>query len=334
MISRRRFGIGAAMATVAGRRAAAEAPLFFRIGTAATGGSYYPIGGLIANAISVPPGSRPCDAGGPCGVPGLIAYAVETDGSVANVQAIQSGALESGFVQGDVAGFAYLGSGIWAGQPAATKLRAIANLYPDLMHLVTHDGAGIASVADLRGKRVAVGEPWSGTRVDAGLVLAAAGLSEADISAQNLPINAAVAAFQTGKVDAFFFVSGYPSPAIAELASHVPITLIPIDAALADRIIRDYPFFTRSELPADTYPGQNLAIPTLSVGAQWITSADQSEVLIYQITRALWNDSTQRQLAADSRRTEAIRPENALIGISIPLHPGAARFYQEAGLLR
>ena len=151
---------------------------FFRIATGGTAGTYFPIGGLIANAISNPPGSRACDEGGSCGVPGLVATAVASNGSVANVNGIAGGSLESGFSQSDVAFWAHTGTGIFADKGAVEKVRAIANLYPESIHLVARADAGIKSVADLKGKKVSLDEPGSGTLVDARLILEAYGLSK------------------------------------------------------------------------------------------------------------------------------------------------------------
>src|SRR3954451_10499443 len=120
---------------------------FFRIGTGGTAGTYYPIGGLIANAISNPPGSRACAEGGSCGAPGVVATAVATNGSVANINGIVSGQMESGFTQSDVAYWAYTGTGVYEGKPKVPGLRLIASLYPETVHLVARKGAGIRSVA-------------------------------------------------------------------------------------------------------------------------------------------------------------------------------------------
>ena len=133
----------AALATVAVTAATAQDIKFFRIGTGGTAGTYYPIGGLIANAISNPPGSRPCDEGGSCGVPGLVATAVASNGSVANINGITSGQMESGFTQSDVAYWAYTGTGVYEGKPKVADLRLIANLYPETIHVVARKGAGI-----------------------------------------------------------------------------------------------------------------------------------------------------------------------------------------------
>ena len=135
-------------------------------------------------------------------------------------------------------------------------------------------------------------------------------------------------------MDAFFFVGGYPAGAIAELASQQPVVIVPIDGALAEKITAEYKFFAPDTVPAGTYEGQTADVPTISVGAQWITSADQPDELIYGITKALWNDATRKQLDAGHAKGKAIVEQNALNGLGLPLHSGAERFYREAGLLK
>ena len=182
---------------------------FFTIGTGGTAYTYYPVGGMIANAISKPPGSRECGKGGSCGVDGLIASAVSSRGSVDNVNAILSGLRNSGFAQSDVAYWAYTGTGTMEGKEPAKELRTIAALFQEHIHLVALADSGINSVADLKGKRVSLDEPGSGTRVDAKLILAANGLEVDDVQAEALKGNAAAEALRNGKIDAFFVVAGY-----------------------------------------------------------------------------------------------------------------------------
>ncbi|MBV0892834.1 TAXI family TRAP transporter solute-binding subunit [Paracoccus sp. Z118] len=332
MFTKRIAGLAAATLIALSGVASAQEMTFFRIGTGGTAGTYYPIGGLLANAISAPPGSRACEEGGACGVPGLVASAVAANGSVANVNAIMGGALESGFAQGDVAAWAYTGTGIWEGQPAAEKLRAIANLYPESIHLIASADSGIESVADLAGKRVSLDEPGSGTLVDAQLILAAAGLSESDITPEYLKPDQAADRMRDGAMDAFFFVGGYPAGAIAELASQQAVKVVPIDGEIATAVLENE-FFATDTIPAGTYENQDTDVQTIAVGAQWVTSADQPEELIYGITKALWNDATRVQLDAGHAKGKQIVPENATAGLGLPLHPGAERFYREAGLL-
>lgn len=313
---------------------AAQQPQFFRIGTGGTAGTYYPIGGLIANAISNPPGSRPCEEGGSCGVPGLIATALAANGSVANVNAIAGGQLESGFSQSDVATWAQTGTGIWEGREPVEKLRAIANLYPETIHLVASADSGIETVADLAGKRVSLDEPGSGTLVDARIILEAYGLSEEDVEAAFLKPDQAAERMRDGAMDAFFFVGGFPAGAIVELASQDDIILVPIDGEEAASITGEYTFFAENTVPSGTYEGVDSDVTTLSVGAQWVTSADQPEELIYGITKALWNDNTRAQFDAGHQKGKEITLETALDGIGIPLHPGAERFYREEGMIK
>lgn len=306
---------------------------FFRIGTGGTAGTYYPLAGVIANAVSNPPGSRACDAGGSCGVPGLVATAVATNGSVANVNGIAGGSLESGFSQSDVAYWAYTGTGIYEGKPKVEGLRAIANLYPESVHLVARKGSGIKGVADLKGKRVSLDEPGSGTLVDARLILAAFGMSEKDVKAEYLKPQQSADKLKDGAIDAFISVSGYPQGAIAELAATSGIELIPIEGPAVDKLLAQYSFFAKDAIPDNAYKGVAGA-KTVSVNAQWLTSAKQSEALIYGIVQALWNANTRKLLDAGHAKGKEIKLESALTGIGIPLHPGAEKFYKEKGVLK
>ena len=300
--------------------AAAQAPQFFRIGTGGTAGTYYPVGGMIANAISEPPG--------------LVLTAVATNGSVANVNAIMGGSLESGFTQADVASWAFNGTGVYEGRPKAETLRAIANLYPESVHLVARRGLNVRSPADLRGKRVSLDEPGSGTLINARLILAAYGLSERDIRPEYLKPNQAAEKMRDGSCDAFIFVGGYPAAAITELASSGPgIDLVPIEGPQAEAMMREHRFYAADEIPANTYRDV-AAVKTIAVGAQWVTSTRMSDDLVYRVTQRLWSDATRAVLDAGHAKGRSIRRETALAGVGIPLHAGAERFYREAGLVR
>ncbi|MDA8586520.1 TAXI family TRAP transporter solute-binding subunit [Rhodobacteraceae bacterium] len=305
---------------------------FFTIGTGGTAYTYYPVGGVIANAISRPPGSRECDAGGSCGVEGLIATAVSSRGSVDNVNAIASGLRNSGFAQSDVAYWAYTGTGTMEGQEPSTNLRSIAALFEEHVHLVALADSGINSISDLRGRRVSLDEPGSGTYVDAQLILEANGMSVDDITPETLKGGAASEALRNGKIDAFFIVAGYPTGALVELASATEIMMVPIDGAGADALTEKYGFFSQSIIPDGTYENV-VAAPTVAVGAQWFTSSVEDEELIYNITRALWNENTRTLLDVSHAKGPSINLDTALSGLAIPLHPGAERFYREVGIL-
>lgn len=328
-------GLASAAILVGGLSASAVAQdiKFFTIGTGGTAYTYYPVGGVIANAISKPPGSRECGKGGSCGVDNLIASAVSSRGSVDNVNAILSGLRNSGFAQSDVAYWAYTGTGTMEGKEPAKDLRTIAALFEEHIHLVAKADSGINSVADLKGKRVSLDEPGSGTYVDANLILEAAGLSVSDINAEALKGNAASEALRNDKIDAFFVVAGYPTGSLVELASAADIKLVPISGDGAKALTDKYGFFAASAIPAGTYEGID-AVETVAVGAQWFTSAKEDDELIYNITKALWNDESRKLLDVGHAKGKTITPDSALAGIGVPLHAGAERFYKEAGLIK
>ncbi|MBD1145418.1 MAG: TAXI family TRAP transporter solute-binding subunit [Candidatus Pelagibacter sp.] len=305
---------------------------FFTIGTGGTAYTYYPVGGMIANAISKPPGSRECGKGGSCGVPNLIASAVSSRGSVDNVNAIISGLRNSGFAQSDVAYWAYTGTGTMEGKEPAKDLRTIAALFQEHIHLVALKKSNINSVKDLKGKRVSLDEPGSGTYVDAKLILESNGLSTSDVKAEALKGKAATDALRNGKVDAIFVVAGFPTGAIVELASAVDVKLVPIDGAGAKALTSKYGFFSQSPIPSGTYEGVD-EVNTVAVGAQWFTSAKEDNELIYQITKALWNKESRKLMDVGHAKGKTITPESALSGVGVPLHPGAEKFYKEAGLI-
>jgi len=299
---------------------AAQAQQFFRIGTGGTAGTYYPVGGMIANAVSQP-GK-------------IIATAQATNGSLANVNGVASGAMEAGFTQSDVATWAYTGTGAFEGKPKVTDLRMIANLYPESIHLVVKKGSGIKSVADLKGKRVALDEPGSGTLIDARMVLAAYGVKETDIKPEYIKPNQAGDKLKDGALDAFFFVGGAPAGAISELASSgTGIELLPLAGPQAEALLKSSPWFAVDNIAANTYKDV-AAVQTLAVGAQLVTNAKVDADTIYQITKAMYSDATQKALAAGHAKGKFITKENAVKGVGIPFHPGAEKFYREVGLIK
>jgi TRAP transporter TAXI family solute receptor len=297
----------------------AHAQQFFRIGTGGTAGTYYPVGGMIANAVSQP-GK-------------IVVTAQASNGSVANVNGIAGAALESGFSQSDVATWAYNGTFAFQGKKIG-DLRMIANLYPESIHLVARKGQGIRTPADLKGKRVALDEPGSGTLINARMVLAAYGVQESDVKPEYIKPNQAGDKLKDGALDAFFFVGGAPAGAIAELASSgAGIELVPLTGPQADGLRMANPYFAVDTIAAGTYKDVP-AVQTLAVGAQWVTSAKADTETVYQITKSLFSDATQKTLQAGHARGKFITKENAVKGVAIPFHPGAEKYYREVGLIR
>ncbi len=305
---------------------------FLRIGTGSTGGTYFPVGGLIASAISNPPGSRACEKGGSCGVPGLIAAAVSTHGSVANIESIASGEFESGLSQADVAYWAYTGTGTFKKRGAVTGIRTIANLFPESLHFVVRRDSFLTSVKELRGKRISVDREGSGTKVDALLVLKAFGLGPKNMDLVSVGSGQAADMLRDKELDGFFFVAGTPATVVAELAEEARITLLPIAGPEAETLTDTVPFFAPITIPPGTYFNVGRT-ETLSVGAQWVVSAEVPEQLVYDITRALWHENSRRLLDKGHPKGQLIRLETALDGLGAPLHPGAERYYREIGLI-
>ncbi|VUX46152.1 31 kDa immunogenic protein [Candidatus Defluviicoccus seviourii] len=320
-------------ASVQAAPATAQDVRFIRIGTGAAGGSYFPVGGLIANAISNPPGSAPCALGGSCGVPGLVAAAVSTQGAVENAQAVADGKLDLALCQADVAYFAYTGTGPWAPKPALKNLRVIANLYPELMHAVVRRDAGISAIGQMRGKRINLGEQNSGTLAVARWVLRAYNVPPSTLTASFLSLNRASSLLVEGKLDGFFMIGGYPLTAVTDSAEALPIAILPVDEAVATQLMRQHRFFARSVIPDKTYPGVG-AVETLAVGAQLIVTADMDEGFVYAMTQALWDPRNRPILDGGHPLGKLIRRETALDGLAIPLHPGAARYYEQQGQTR
>ena len=316
------------------RRAAPQAMsdediTFFRIATGPTDGNYFDIGGLLATAISNPPGSRPCDKGGACGVPGLAAVAETSTGSVENVKLLTESQVESGLCQCDIAYWAYSGTGMYETKPALSGLRAIANLYQESLQIVVREDSPIKSITDLKGQRVSLGERGSGTRATAAAVIAAYGLTPRMLKLQQLSIRDSILELQAGSLDAFFIVGGDSVPAIVQLAETIPVRLLPVDGDKAQALREANPFLTIDIIPAGIYRNE-AAVVTLGIGTYWLVLDSLSEELAYELTKSLWHPMTRQILDEGSPLGRRIRVENALIGLPLPLHDGAARYYAEA----
>src|SRR5499426_1997583 len=238
VLDRRQALKGAAMlAALTATRPVNAQVKFFRIGTGGTGGTYYPIGGLIGNAISSDK---------------INVSAVATNGSVANVNGIVGGSMESGFSQADINSWAVTGTGIYAGKPKVEELRAIASLYPESVHIVVRKGLNLKSVADLKGKRVSIDEPGSGTLVNARAILGVFGITEKDIKPEYLKQQQSVEKLKDGSLDAYFQTTGYPLGTLVELAATNGFDLLPIEGEARDKIMARYKFFANDKIPDGT----------------------------------------------------------------------------------
>lgn len=322
-------------ATVLAGGAGAQEMKFFRIGTGSAGGTYFPIGGIIANAISNPPGSRPCDKGGNCGVPGLVAIAQSTNASAHNVNAIQAGEMEAGLTGAATLHFAYNGIEKFEGN-AKPDLRVIANLYPEDLHLVLPKGKSLNGLADLKGKRVGIAQAGSGTQIAVELILDDHGVNRGNIDEAELNNAQSAERLADGQLDAYFYAAGTPVAAMIQLDNTKGMDLYSFTDEEVARANKRVPYYIPSVIPAGTYPGVQYDVDTVAVSGILATNANQPEELIHGITKALWSRTARKLLDNGHAKGKVITLETALDGIEgigVPLHPGAERFYREMGMM-
>jgi uncharacterized protein len=316
--------------------AQAQAPQFFRIGTGSAGGTYYPVGGVLANAISCPPGAPCGEGGGTAGVPGLVAVAQATQGSLQNINLIQSGNAESGFVQSDISHWGFTGTGLFEGRAKTDRVRFLAHLFPEHIHATVRKDSNIRSFEDLRGKRIAIGLQASGARIGSELILEAHGLRAGrEYVAEYLSQQQGVERMQDRNMDAAITVTGYPASSITEFCSRTGCRMLPIPRDQGQRVIERAPFYGFGVIPTSAYEGLEADTPTLTVGALWLVRDSVPEQLVYNITRSLWSDVSRGLLDRGHAKGKEIILREALSGRGVvPFHPGAERFYREAGLIR
>ncbi len=326
-------GLALALAFGPGEAQTSTQRSFFVIATGGTGGTYFPIGQAMAGIVSHPRGVDRCEPVAVCGPPGLIASARTSAGAVANVLAVNSGQVNSALAQTDVVAEALAGTGDFRAAGKQSHVRAIASLFPEDMHLIAAKSARVKSVTDLRGKRVSIGDLSSGTSVTARAVLAAYRLNGKRVKQSQLTSDVAVQQLQAGRLDAFFFVGGTPVPIIRDLIARGKAMLVPIDGAGRKRLLKAVPSLSESTIPARLYPGTE-AVETVRVRALWLVNDRVPVDAVYGITRSLFNRANRPLLMASHPSAWWINLEHAAKDTVAPLHPGAARYYREVGLLR
>ena len=285
------------------------------MGTGGTSGTYYAFGGVLGQYIK--------------NHAGIDVTVVSTDGSKANIESIDAGDYQLGTVQSDVMAYAWAGTRSFADYGAINSFRVVAGLYAESVQLVTMN-PDIKSVADLAGKNVSIGAPNSGVYFNAMDVLAAAGLTEANINPQYQSFADSVDALKDGKIDAAFIVAGAPTAAITELCTTNNAYLVPIDGEIAEKLMADSPFYTAYVIPAGTYAGQTEDVTTVTVKATLIVSADASEEDVYNLCKAIFENVD--AIAAENGKGAELSIENATSGMTAPFHAGAAKYFAEKGV--
>jgi len=286
---------------------------FINIATGGTAGTYFPLGGAIADILNK-------------NIPGANASAQSTGASVANINLLKQGKVDLAFVQNDIAYYAVNGLEMFKDKKVA-GLKGIATLYPETIQIVTLEKSGITSLDQLKGKRVAVGAAGSGTEANARQILAAYGITYNDISVQYLSFGEASSALKDGNVDVAFVTAGHPTAAIQDISTQHKVVLVPVDAAKADALIAKYPFYTKVTIPAKTYNNQNESVSAVAVRCMLVVSEKMDAQLGHDITKAIFTNID--RLKAAHAAAAAVSKASAKDGMSIPLNAGADKFFKE-----
>lgn len=294
---------------------AGEKPDNLIIATGGTGGTYYPLGGGLANIVKDKAGTN--------------ATAQVTGASVENMRLLKNGDVDLAFTQSDIADYASKGTEMFKEGPV-NNLSAIATLYSETIQIVVPAKSDIQSVSDLKGKKVSVGAPGSGTEANARQILEIYGLKFEDMDAQRLNFSDSSKNIQDGVLDAAFVTAGAPTAAVNELAATTGVRIVNLDDAKITDLTQKYPFYAQQIIPAKTYPGQDADVKTVAVRAMLTVRAELDNDLVYNITKSLFENTS--QLVAINAKAKEITAETGLSGISIPVHPGAAKYFEEKGI--
>lgn len=294
-----------------GEGGGAEKPKFMSIVTGGTGGTYYPLGGSFAEIIS--------DA------TGIDTNAEVSGASAENMNTLKDGNAEIAFSQTDIASYAQEGKLMFEGA-AVDNVSAIGTLYPETIQIVTTAKSGIKSVEDLKGKKVSIGAPGSGTAANAEQILEVHGITLEDIQKQDLSFDESTAGIQDGNIDAAFVTAGTPTGAVEGLSATEDVVIVPIEQDKIDALIEKYPYYVQDEVPSGTYKLAE-AVPTVAVQAMLVVSNDLSEDVVYDVTKALFENLDKVTHA----KGKVIKAENAVKGTGIELHPGAKKYFDEKG---
>ena len=290
-------------------------PVAINLATGGTSGTYYAVGGVLKTVLD----SKLT----------LSALNVASTGaSVANVNMITDGEAQMAILQSDVINYAHEGTGQFEGAPEDNALW-VAGIYNETVQILAKPG--INSVADLKGKTVCVGDVGSGTEINAWQVLGAAGLTKDDITAVNGSFQDGVDQLKDGKIDAAFIVAGAPTTAIVDYATTNTLNLVSLTEDELAAIQAEYPFLIRDDLKAGTYTGQDSDVTCVAIQATLVASEELSEDVVYEFVKAMFDN--QADLEAGHAKFAFLDPTSASAGATVPLHPGAEKYYKEVGVL-
>ena len=286
------------------------------LATGGTTGTYYAVGGVLATVLNPV-------------LDGTSLTVTSTGASKANIQILDDEDAELAIVQNDVMYYAYTGSDLFEAEGAYDSFSTVAGLYDETVQIITCDSS-IASVADLAGKTVSVGDAGSGVEFNAKQVLEAYDMSFDDIKVVNASFGDSADSLKDGKIDAAFVVAGAPTTAVVDLATVKDISLVQLDEEHIEKLQSKYDFYTSTVIPAGTYKGVDEDALTVSVRATLIASNEVDEDTIYNLISSMFEHKD--DLVAGHAKFEFLNLEDAVKGITVPFHPGAAKYYAEQGI--
>lgn len=296
---------------------------FVTIGTGAVTGIYYPTGGAISQMVN-----KKYDEYG------IKATVESTGGSVFNVNAVLNSDLEFGIVQSDRQYQAYNGLAEWSNSGKQTDLRSVFSVHPESITLIASEKSGIKTINDLKGKRVNLGNPGSGSLQNSRDVLKAVGLSEKeDISAEYVKGVEAPGLLQDERIDAYFYTVGHPNGNIKEATSgRIKVFIVPIEGADIDKMLDNFSYYAKSIIPRSFYPSalNTEDIQTIGVKTTFITSKQVDEDIVYAITKEVFENIEDFKLLHPAY--QVLTKEGMLEGLCAPIHKGAMKYYKQVGL--
>ncbi|MBU1180588.1 MAG: TAXI family TRAP transporter solute-binding subunit [Proteobacteria bacterium] len=287
------------------------------LSTGGTAGTYYPFGGAMARIWNTK-------------IPGMNVTAQTTGASAENIRLINKKEAELALVQSDTLDFAF--NAKEAFKEPIKSMSAIAVLYPEIIQVVTRADSPIKSIADLKGKKVGVGAPGSGTEANFRQLMDIYGLAKGDVNSQYLSFSESAEAFKDRHIDAFIVTAGIPNAAIMDIGTQHEIRIINIPADMTSKLTGKYPFLAAAKVPAGTYKNLTQDVATVAVNAVLIVSNDLSADVVYNMTKALFD--SQAELASAHAKGKELNLQNAVKGVSIPFHPGALKYYKEKGAIK
>ena len=311
------FSVCMAVFFMLGAVASVQAADNLVLATGGTAGTYYPFGGAMAKIWN----SKIKD---------MNVTAQTSGASGENVRLINKKEVELALVQSDTLDFAF--NAKEAFKEPLKDMSVIATLYPEIVQVVVAAGSPVKSFADLKGKKVGVGAPGSGTEANFRQLMEVYGMKKEDVNAQYLSFSESADAFKDKHIDAFIVTAGIPNAGIMDVSSQNEIRVLDIPADVASKLTQKYPFLAAVKVPANTYKGQTADVATVAVNAVLIAGNQLKPEMVYNLTKALFEN--QAELASAHAKGKEVNLKYAVQGVSIPFHPGAVKYYKEKGLMK